>query len=136
MPAGFDFPSREAEMWVPATIAPSKREDFTGGYLSPIGRLKEGVRVEQARAEVLAVAREIRSRIPRAADDYGQGARVVPLKDEMVDEIQPMLLVAAFALIALILGAVGVYGVCAGLRVSSRGSACGLYRAGAPRIAR
>ncbi|HEY7911289.1 MAG TPA: ABC transporter permease [Blastocatellia bacterium] len=93
MPPGFDFPSREAQMWVPATIDPSKREDFTGGYLSLVGRLKEGASVEQARAEVLAVAREIRSRIPRAADDYGQGARVVPLKDEMVVEIQPALLV-------------------------------------------
>jgi putative ABC transport system permease protein len=104
MPPGFDFPSREAEMWVPATIDPSKREDFTGGYLSLVGRLKEDVSVEQARAEVLAVAREIRSRIPRAADDYGQGARVVPLKDEMVDDIQPMLLVllGAVAFVLLI----------------------------------
>jgi len=51
MPKGFDFPGDGAEAWIPAGWDPA---DFHRGshFISVVGRLKPGVSVEQARAEL------------------------------------------------------------------------------------
>ncbi len=51
MPKGFDFPGEGAEAWLPARLDPA---DFHRGnhFLSVIGRLKPGIGVAAARAEV------------------------------------------------------------------------------------
>src|SRR5690606_36260291 len=51
MPAGFDFPF-EAEAWVPAV--PDSPAMAEGKALEMIGRLKPGVTIEQARADLEA----------------------------------------------------------------------------------
>jgi len=62
-----------------------------------IGRLKPGVTVEQARADMDSVTHNLAAAFPEA--DKGIGTKLVPLKQQMVGEIRPFLLV--------LLGAVG-----------------------------
>jgi predicted permease len=62
-----------------------------------VGRLRPGVTIEQARADVQRIARNLAAAYPE--DDKGVGAKVVPLKDEVVRDVRPYLVV--------LLGAVG-----------------------------
>src|SRR6266567_4742271 len=62
-----------------------------------IGRLRPGVSIEQARADMLRVTGNLASAFPDV--DKGVGARLVPLKQQMVGAVRPLLLV--------LLGAVG-----------------------------
>jgi len=50
MPAGLNFPSRDVEIWTAMQIAPPTR--WGPWYLVGVGRLKPGVSVDQARAEL------------------------------------------------------------------------------------
>jgi predicted permease len=62
-----------------------------------VGRLKPGVTIEQARADLQRVARNLAAAYPM--DDKEVGAKVLPLKDEVVRDVRPYLVV--------LLGAVG-----------------------------
>ena len=66
-----------------------------------IGRLKNGVTVEQARVDMDRVASNLAAAY---VDDKGIGAKVNPLKDEMVGKIRPVLVVllAAVGFVLLI----------------------------------
>lgn len=94
------FPKFSFELVVPAPINPGDNNDFTAGYLNVMGRLKQGVSVEQAQAEVVQIARNARVKFPRSPDDYGLNATVMPLQKEMVGDTRPTLLI--------LLGAVGL----------------------------
>ena len=79
-------------------------------YLRVVGRMKPGVRIDQARADVTAIA----SRIGREFTEYGASGRIfttVALQDDDVREIRP-------ALVALFAG-VGILLVIACLNVAS-----------------
>jgi predicted permease len=58
MPPGFDFPS-ETEVWVPRGIEPPSDSRKARGW-PVIGKLRPGVSIEQARAEVSAIIKELR----------------------------------------------------------------------------
>ena len=54
-----------------------------------IARLKDGVGVETAQAEMNVIARRLASQFPES--NSGVGARIVPLLDILHEEIAPML---------------------------------------------
>jgi predicted permease len=56
-----------------------------------IGRLKPGISVEQAQADMDAVTRDLAAAYPDT--DKGLGAKLIPLKQQMVGEVQPILLI-------------------------------------------
>ncbi|HEV3455207.1 MAG TPA: ABC transporter permease [Thermoanaerobaculia bacterium] len=93
--AGFN----EADVYVPIGQwrNPYLRQRSAGMMIHGVGRLKPGVSIEQARADMQRVTRNLAAAYP--ADDQGIGATIVPLKDEVVHDVRPVLLV--------LLGAVG-----------------------------
>ncbi|MFE8599359.1 ABC transporter permease [Archangium violaceum] len=99
MRPGFDFPSR-SQLWIPVTWEGDLIAPFNRGahWLEVYGRLAPGVTVEQAQAELVALARELEAQYPQT--NTGCGAAVVALQKDLVGEVEPALL--------LLLGAVGL----------------------------
>lgn len=79
MPAGFDFPF-QAEAWVPAT--PDSPAMAEGKALEMIGRLRPGVTIERARADLEAAAGVMAARDPGA--NTGWSADAAPFRDWLV----------------------------------------------------
>jgi putative ABC transport system permease protein len=103
MPAGFYFPSKEVELWVPmnydlAQMASQRRAHF----LRAIGRLKDGVSLEAARAEMKTIAARLEQDYPDTNTEMGVG--IGPLKEWIVEDTRPALVIflAAVALVLLI----------------------------------
>jgi len=96
MPAGFDFPPGAA-VWISSELEPEQPNRGAHNWRC-LGRVRDGVTVAQARANLSAIAHRIR-------DQYGEkvdlnDAAVVPLADAMVEDVQTALLT--------LLGAVGL----------------------------
>jgi len=96
MPPSFRIPDF-AQMWTP--MAWTDREKAVRGehHYVVIARLKPGVDVKQAQAEMNTISSRLEKQYPE--DDKGWGAVVLPLQADMVSDVRPALLV--------LLGAVG-----------------------------
>ena len=63
MPAGFVFPSTDTEMWQPLAMTAAERRNDGSHYMSAIARMKPGVTLDQARADLTsAFGRLVQSR--------------------------------------------------------------------------
>jgi putative ABC transport system permease protein len=101
MPATFDFPPK-AQVWVPLAWTDKERA-VRGDHNYIVGaRLKPGVDVKQAQAEMDTISSRLQQQY--AVDDAGWGAVVVPLREELVSDLRPALLVllGAVAFVLLI----------------------------------
>ena len=96
MPRGFAYPD-EVELWVPANLNPST-DPRDNRYYEAIGRLKAGVTVEQAQAELDTISARLDAAYP--ATNRGWQVRAVPLTDYIVGDARGTLL--------LLFGAVGL----------------------------
>lgn len=65
MPPDFYFPDRETELWVPLTLGPSWFVDRDNNFLRVIGRLRAGVTLEDARAEMNGVMAALEQAYPK-----------------------------------------------------------------------
>jgi putative ABC transport system permease protein len=96
LPRGFRFPAQAADMYVP--IARSTARQAAGSpSVGVYGRLKPGVPIERAQAEIDAVSRRLEAAYPEMK---GRGAHVWRVKDFTVRNVRLSLLV--------LLGAVGL----------------------------
>ena len=107
IPANFDLllkSFRVAEVYVPIGQwkNPLLPQRSAGLGAHGIARLKPGVSIEQARADMSEITRNLAEAFPD--DNKGVGASIVPLKEDMVGDVQPILLVllAAVAFVLLI----------------------------------
>jgi putative ABC transport system permease protein len=87
MPPGFGFPNEEAELYIPFAIGPKEG----GRNYSVVGRLRRGVSVPAAKAEIAGIAG--RTATENVALNAGWTATVVPLLDQTVGSIRPILLI-------------------------------------------
>ncbi|MFL6333868.1 MAG: ABC transporter permease [Pyrinomonadaceae bacterium] len=98
LPADFNFALLgDAEVWTPVAPTPEVAARRYQHWLKVIGRLKDGVSLEGARAHLATVATRIEHDDPGA--HAGVGLRAVGLQEEFVGPIRPVLFV--------LLGAVG-----------------------------
>jgi predicted permease len=96
MPPGFDFPSGMAA-WIPRELDPPG-PSRTGHNWQVVGRVRDGITVAQARANLSAIARRIRREHGTEVDL--SDAAVVPLAEAIVGDVRTALLT--------LLGAVGL----------------------------
>jgi len=60
LPPHFNFPLGDrADLWVPLALSAEQRSDRRDNWLNPVARLKPGVTMAQARANLAAIARQI-----------------------------------------------------------------------------
>ena len=102
MPARFHFPTIDDQVWVPIAFAPEEAGDRTTHYLRVLARLKPGVMLSQAQAEMTTIATHLQQQYPQSNTDVG--AAVTPLQEQLVGDIRPALLIllGAVALVLLI----------------------------------
>ncbi len=95
MPAGFQFLDSKVGMWVPIAFRPEQLTYRNRHYLTVVARLKPGVSIEQANAEVRAIHQRIARDHP---DEAGRiTAYVRPLRDEVAGDVRRPLLVLSVA---------------------------------------
>jgi len=103
MPAVFRFPllTESEQLWIPLVQDPlfgSWMDRRGGHWLQVTGRLKPGVSVTQAQAELDAIGARLAKEFP--AENDGWTIRFVPLKEKIVGNVKSALLV--------LMGAVGL----------------------------
>jgi macrolide transport system ATP-binding/permease protein len=110
LPQSFQFaPRGNAEFWTTLHASDSCALRRSCHNLTGIARLKDGISVEMALANMKSIARQLELQYP--ADNRDQGAFVAPLSEVMVTDIRPILLA--------LLGGAGLLLVIACVNVSS-----------------
>ena len=108
MPPNYS-PDGYAELWIASpwgvpshSLRPDEdpRQNRDSNYLDVWARLKPGVKVEQARAEMNGIMQRLEKQYPDSLDDAG--ATLTPLHDEIVSDIRPILFVL-FAAVGFLL---------------------------------
>ncbi len=102
MPATFHFRSGENELdiWTPMAFTEQQAQNHGGHDLAAIGKLKSGVTVDQARAEMSAIAGRLASQYPA---DTGWNVKIMPLLEFSVRSIKPALIVLLVAVAFVLL---------------------------------
>jgi predicted permease len=104
MPRGFYFmPSRDIDVWMPASFPPGLRRNFTWHDAQIVARLKPGVTLEHARQSMAALSLQVTAKDFRGP----HSVTIIPLREEMAGKTQTALIVllwaaAAFLLIACV----------------------------------
>jgi putative ABC transport system permease protein len=97
LPAGFRFPAA-VDLWLPADLGGENPSRTSHNY-SAVGRLRDGVTVQQANADISAIARRIHDTSSDQGDYLLKDGIVIPLQDLITGKARSPLLV--------LLGAVG-----------------------------
>ena len=102
-PRGFMYPTRTVQLWLPllTTISPQQQIRHDLHYLRVIGRLRSGVSIEQARAEVDGISARYKAAHPQEAT--GQGVTIIPLHEDLVGDVRRPLLVLFGAVLCVLL---------------------------------
>ena len=112
MPATFQFPIQAptADVWLKMNVVNGGILTLRGErLLSVIGRMKPGITLAQARAEMAAINATLQERYPKTNANIG--VEIGSLTEEMVGEVRPLLLI--------LLGAVGLVLLIACVTVSN-----------------
>ncbi|PYJ09652.1 MAG: ABC transporter permease, partial [Verrucomicrobia bacterium] len=89
-PQGFGLASK-VELWTPMAFKPDETaNDARGGhYLNVAGRLKPGVTVAQAKAELVLIATQLAQQYPDS--NKGWGIFMMTMQDYLVRDVKPVL---------------------------------------------
>src|SRR5262245_40532450 len=91
---------KPTDVWLPYALGESARTP-RGRSISVVGRLKAGVSIEQAQAQMNTIAAGLAAEFPDF--DTGWTVRVVSIRDELAGDIRPALLVLAGAVAFVLL---------------------------------
>lgn len=82
MPASFRFPDRDVDLWFPVPVDAKYAQSRHSTWYAGVGRLRAGVTLDQARADLAAVQARLGQQFPDP--DRRIGVELVPLKQEAV----------------------------------------------------
>jgi putative ABC transport system permease protein len=102
MPPNFNFPTKDVmtdggeglprpvDLWVPLALGPNDWKARGSRYLFAVGRLKPGVTLEQAQADLALTAQRLSQEHAQVKDWF---AKVIPMQEQAVGSIKLALLV-------------------------------------------
>ncbi len=82
MPAGFQYPSKDVDLWLPVPMDAPYAQDRNSGWFIAVGRLKPGVSMASARADLDTVQARLARQFPKTDKDLT--AEIQPLKETIV----------------------------------------------------
>ncbi|HET9210542.1 MAG TPA: ABC transporter permease [Thermoanaerobaculia bacterium] len=97
LPASFELRTVDSRLWVPVAFTPEQASNFGNSYLRVTGRLRPGVSLAAAEAEVAAISKRLEPLDEPSRK--GQGTRLEPFVDRLLGGYRKRLLI--------LLGAVG-----------------------------
>src|SRR5439155_6039617 len=100
MPASFLFPDRDVDLWSPSPMDAPYAQSRESTWFTAIGRLKPGVTLAQARANLASVQANLGREYPKT--DAMIGAMIEPLKEATVGGVRRCLLIL-FGSVSLLL---------------------------------
>jgi predicted permease len=107
MRPGFGFPvsgdpDARPQIWKPLAWTAQERAIRADHNYGVIARLKPGVTLQQAKAELDAISNQMAQQYPK--EDKGWGTTVIPLRDDLVGDVRPglLILLGAVAFVLLI----------------------------------
>jgi putative ABC transport system permease protein len=103
MPPEFHFLDNQVRAWMPLALDPAiNYRETSGRFLRAVARLKPGITIQQAQADLTAIAKQLEQAFPKK--NTGWGVNLVPMHEQVVGEIRPVLVVllAAVAFVLLI----------------------------------
>jgi predicted permease len=103
MPAGFQFMENDVRLWVPLAMDPEDMVNRGGHFLTVVGRLKQGVTLDQAQADLSAVMARIAKDHPNETFDGKLGAFALPLREQLAGDVRSSLLVLLVAVAFVLL---------------------------------
>ena len=112
MPHDFHFPSSAADIWTPMQFREDDFQDRNNNYLHVVARLKKGVSLDQAKAEMAVVTNQLKRQYPKEngktdstiyflRDDLSQRSRLLLLA--LIGAAACVLLIACANLMNLLL---------------------------------
>jgi predicted permease len=105
MPAGFRLPRAEDDVLVPLVFSAWERQARGSHWLMAIGRLKAGVALEEAQADLDVIAARLSAEYPRF--NAREGLLVEPIRQEMVGELRrPLSVLMGAVLIVLAIASI------------------------------
>jgi putative ABC transport system permease protein len=101
MPPNFNFPNQTIEVWAPLALDLAKYGRGTA-FLTGVARLKPGVTVEQARADLNNIAEQLKKEIPNFDPNFA--LKVEPVREHIFGDLERplMILLGAVSLVLLI----------------------------------
>jgi putative ABC transport system permease protein len=97
LPPRFQFMDREVELWTPMAFTAQQLANRGSHYLTVVGRMKPGVSLTEARADIQRVMQVIARNHPEASFNGKVGSVVVSLQDELTGDVQRPLIVLLVA---------------------------------------
>jgi putative ABC transport system permease protein len=102
LPREFQFARvSTAEVWTPTARTRQTREGRGNHWFNVIGRLRPGVSIDGARQDLSRVMRDLAREYPQTNID--RQSQVVPLRDEFVGTIRPLLVLLYSAVVIVLL---------------------------------
>jgi predicted permease len=101
VPPAFYFPTRDVQLWTLLTLREDDFANRTNTYLEAVGRLKQGVTFEQARAELSMLADRLAREYPETNAETG--ISFFRMRDNMSPRFRLMLLSLSGASLCLLL---------------------------------
>jgi len=102
MKRGVQFPDRETELWAPSRFTSQQLTNHGNHFLRVIARLKPGVSLKTANANLATIAAQLEKENPDS--NAKVGAFAVPLRQELAGDVRPaiLMLVGAVCFVLLI----------------------------------
>jgi putative ABC transport system permease protein len=95
MPSGFQFLEKYIACWVPMALSAEESANRGAHYLTVIARMKAGVSLEQANADLQTIQQAIARDYPNEAENLG--AYAIPLREQLAGDLSRPLIVLLVA---------------------------------------
>ncbi|MCA1577498.1 MAG: ABC transporter permease [Acidobacteria bacterium] len=103
MPAGFQFFESDVRLWVPLALDAEGFGNRGGHYLKVVARMKPGITMDQAQADLAGVMARIGKDHPQQTFDGKLGAFVMPLREQLTGDVRSSLVVLLVAVACVLL---------------------------------